>query len=797
MRDMAGRLRGWAGAQWRHPRAGRRLAGTALVAGAALWFWNCLPQPLFAAPLSSAVYDRDGALLGARIADDGQWRFAPPQRVPDKLAAAMVRFEDKRYYHHPGVDPVAVARAAWLNLRRGEVVSGGSTLTMQVVRLARGNPPRTLREKAAEAAMALRLELGHGKQEILALYAANAPYGGNVVGVEAAAWRYFGHSPEQLSWAEATTLAVLPNSPALIHPGRGRVLLKAKRDRLLEALHGEGAIDDLSYQLALAEPLPGAPLALPRMAPHLLDTLAAQEAGTRVRTTLSQPLQAAVSRRVDAAVARLSAQGVHNAAALVIDNRDMSVLAYAGNRSDLGETERGYAVDLVRRPRSTGSLLKPFLFAAMVQDGALAPASLVPDVPMHFTGFEPENFDKTYRGAVRAREALAQSLNVPAVFMLREHGVERFYDELKQLGMSTLFRAPDGYGLTLVLGGSEGTLWDLAQMYANLARISESGRSRAAVRQAALRLRADQPLQETRGAPFGAGAAYLTLDALQEVSRPEIDRNWRSFDSSRKLAWKTGTSYGLRDGWAIGVTPRHTIAVWVGNASGEGQAGLTGAGMAAPLMFEILDELPQDPWFRQPGMDLRQVALCRDDGYLPVQGCATELQWLPAGGRFQVASRNHQTVPLDAAGLWRVHSGCESVSRMQYRSWFVLPPRQEYWYRQRESGYRQLPRYRADCQRLLDAEGGRPFDIVYPEAGAKIFIPTDLGGTRGRVVLEAVHSREDAKLFWHLDGEYVGETGPFHKLALDLPAGEHRLTLVDGDGNRQVRSFTVLPRGQS
>jgi penicillin-binding protein 1C len=667
---------------------------------------------------------------------------------------------------------------------------------MQLARLVRGNPPRTLGEKAVEAALALRIECSYSKTQILALYAANAPYGGNVVGMEAAARRYFGRAPDTLSWAEAATLAVLPNDPALINPGRGRAELQRKRDAVLARLRRRGRLDEMDYRLALREPLPGAPQPLPRLAPQLLDTLAAQDPDrSQFDTTIDRPLQLAVSRVVQARADAYSAQGIYNAAALVIDNATMQVRAYAGNSADPLEAgrapERGYAVDVIQRPRSTGSVLKPFLFAAMVQDGAILPDSLVPDVPMHFAGFKPENFDHGFRGAVRARAALAQSLNVPAVHLLREYGVARFYDLLRHLGMSSLSRQPDGYGLTLVLGGAEGKLWDIAGMYANLARIAGSNAPRGGAHYASLSLLRDRPSAPQRPAELGAGAAWLTLDALQEVSRPELDQYWKNFSSTRKLAWKTGTSYGLRDGWAVGVTPRYTVAVWVGNASGEGRAGLTGAGMAAPILFDILNRLDDGGWFAVPGADLHEIPVCRDDGYLPSNGCDTQRVRAPLEAHFQAVSTHHLVVHLDPARRWQVDSRCEPVAGMVHQTWFVLPPAQEYFYRMRDAAYRGLPPWRADC-RAAEEGARRPFEIVYPEAGTVVYIPTDLGGKRSRVVFEAADRERDAVLHWHLDDQYLGSTSSFHKLPLDIAPGEHRLTVVDAAGNRQTRQFTVL-----
>ena len=436
-------------------------------------FATRLPEPLFDDAVSSVLEARDGSLLGARIASDGQWRFPGRDSVPGKYAAAVIAAEDQRFRWHPGVDPLALARAAWTNLRAGKVVGGGSTITMQVIRMSRGSRPRTYREKFVEAALALRLELGTDKDEVLALYAAHAPFGGNVVGLEAAAWRYFGRGPADLSWAEAAMLAVLPNNPGAVHPGRSRAELLEKRDRLLGRLQETGTIDAEELELALLEPLPDAPRPLPQVAPHLLQTLAAGDggAGRRYASTLDAALQRLVGDVASRQSRSLASMGIRHLAALVVDNRTFEVVAYVGNsRWAVGEGT-GHAIDLIRRPRSTGSILKPLLFARMLDAGEILPETLVPDIPSQFAGYRPENYDREFRGAVPARTALARSLNVPAVWMLRRHGVDRFYDFLRGMGMTTLHRPPGDYGLTLVLGGAEGTLWDITGMYANVARI--------------------------------------------------------------------------------------------------------------------------------------------------------------------------------------------------------------------------------------------------------------------------------------------------------------------------------------
>jgi penicillin-binding protein 1C len=765
----------------------------ALIAGIA--FWQCLSDPLFTEPLSSIILSRDGGLLGAQIAADEQWRFPQPQNVPAKFREAIVHFEDKRFFYHPGVDPLALARALYLNISRGHVVSGGSTLSMQVIRLSRKNSNRSYVEKLIEMILAFRLELSYSKEEILTLYAAHAPFGGNVVGLEAAAWRYFGRDPEHLSWAETCTLAVLPNSPALIHPGRNREVLKKKRDRLLQVLNEHGVIDDVQLKLARLEPLPGEPLPLPVNAHHLLETLISQNgySAARFQTTIDESLQNAITSIVQRHSRALSLQGIEHAAALVVDNENFDVLAYVGNSGVSMEEGTGYAIDLIRRPRSTGSVLKPFLYATMLQSGEILPTTLVSDLPTQYAGYMPENYDRRYRGAVPAKEALARSLNVPAVRMLKQHGINRFYDYLKRMGMSTLYRDPEGYGLTLILGGAEATLWDLVDMYANLSYIAKQSHLTPQSVYLNLRLLASDRIESDHIVELSPGSAWLTLNALQEVTRPENEAYWKNFSSSRKISWKTGTSYGLRDGWAIGSDSRYTVGVWVGNASGEGKPDLTGVSSAAPIMFDIFNRLKPEPWFATPYASLKEVVVCKDDGYLASNGCETEVQLAPANSHFDRISPYHQRVHLDQSGTWRVHGRCESVSNMLHRTWFVLQPGQEFYYRRQHAEYHSLPPYRKDCRNMVASSGEQgPIDFIYPNFGTRLYIPIDLGEKKGRTVFEAAHRDSDATLFWHLDDQYLGSTKVFHQMALDVQPGRHTITVVDKDGNRLSRRFEVL-----
>ena len=416
---------------------------------------------------------------------------------------------------------------------------------------------------------------------------------------------------------------------------------------------------------------------------------------------------------------------------------------------------------------------------------------LLPDVPTHYEGFAPENFDRQYRGAVPADEALAHSLNVPAVRMLKTYGVARFADLLRGAGMTTLRRPADDYGLTLILGGAEGNLWDVAAMYAGLAGIARAGAADPTPRFHGLTVVRGQAATTLGPTPISTGAAWLTLDTLLEVPRPGEEGHWRNFASSRRIAWKTGTSWGLRDGWAVGNSSRHTVAVWVGNASGEGRPGLTGSTMAAPLMFALFNTLPASPWFDRPVHALRRIDICENDGFLATDACAATPTWMPLDSHFDALSPHNLRVNLDAAGKQRVDSNCESPSRMTRAQWFVLPPAEEFYYRRVHAEYRPMPALRADC--AGGHVGGRPaLALLYPDANSQVLIPQELDGSRGRAVFEAVHRRREATIYWHLDDRYLGETHTFHQQSLDIDPGEHILTVVDDEGERVARRFQVI-----
>lgn len=765
----------------------------------AIVYYFSLPSILFNDPYATVLEDKHGNLLSAAISSDGQWRFPEGVRIPDKFKDAVILFEDKRFFYHPGADPISLSRAIKQNIALGKIVSGGSTISMQVIRLSRKNKSRTYLEKLIEIILATRLELRYSKEEILAIYASHAPFGGNVVGIEAACWRFFGRSPEQLSWSEAALLAILPNNPSLIHLGKNRAKLKEKRDRLLERLQQTGKIDALTLDLAKSEPIPENPLRLPKIAPHLLTRFIAEgKANQKIVTTLDIALQQRTRQIVHDHYHALRGNQIFNAAAIVVSVKTGNVLAYVGN-TESGR-ENNEQVDVISAPRSTGSILKPFLFAAMLNEGKMLQHTLTPDVPVIINGYSPKNFSREYDGAVPADQALIRSLNVPAVHELRDYRYEKFYELLKNVGFTPFKHPADHYGLSLVLGGAEGTLFDITSMYASMARTLENyfehpGKNKYnkkdfhPARLIPSDTTAENELEENSF--LSASSIYLTFDALLEVYRPGEESGWKYFNNARRIAWKTGTSFGFRDGWAVGVNPDYAVGVWVGNADGEGRPGLTGTETAAPLMFDIFSSLPgNNVWFSDPKSEMVKAPICRKSGSLATPLCEErDTIEIAHAGLPTLPCRYHQRVHLSSDKKFRVHSECESVSAIQTVSWFVLPPVQEYYFKTRNISYKPLPPYRNDCE---NPSSVALMDVIYPKVDSKVYVPRELNGEIGQTVFEAVHRNPKVTVYWHVDGDYVGSTTKSHRLALSPKTGNHVLTLVDENGETIKRTFKVI-----
>ena len=767
---------------------------SAIVVLILVTYYFCLPNPLFKDPTATVITSSNNQLLGAQIAKDGQWRFPHNDSIPSKFKTCIVQFEDEYFYKHPGFNPISIFKALKENLKFGGIKRGGSTITQQVIRLARKGKNRTYFEKVIEIILATRLELSASKNTILTHYASNAPFGGNVVGLDAASWRYFNRNANNLSWAESATLAVLPNAPSLIYPGKNQERLLKKRNRLLQKLLENSKIDTLTYKLSTAEGLPQKPYPLPQTAPHLLQKVAQTKPGARVQTTIDIKLQNRINYIVKNHYNKLSQNQIYNAAVLVLDVKTRQVLAYIGNTP----TDKAHQkdVDIIDKPRSTGSILKPFLYAAMLDAGDLLPNTLVADVPTQYGSYNPENYNKTYDGAVPASRALSRSLNVPAVRMLQGFGLDRFYQYLKFLKLKDLKYDANHYGLSLILGGAESNLWDLCKSYAALSstlnHFSENSSTYFSNEFCEPTFLASTKInfgkQTTDKTLFDAASTYLTYQSLKEVNRPESDESWEFFDGSKQIAWKTGTSFGFRDAWAIGSTKDYVVGVWVGNADGEGRPGLVGVQAAAPIMFDVFENLPNSDWFSEPFDEMKKVSICKQSGHRASQNCDdVEEKYIQLAGLKTKPCPYHILIHLDKNETYQVNSSCEDIGNITHKSWFVLPPLMSYYYKTKNPFYKPLPKFKPDCF----GENTISIEFIYPKENNTIFLPKDFDGKTNELILKIAHSKPERIVYWSIDERFIGTTKDIHEMAIIPEIGTHIITVVDTYGNELKRSITI------
>ncbi|MGB4654685.1 MAG: penicillin-binding protein 1C [Bacteroidales bacterium] len=752
-----------------------------------------LPSKLFEVPYTTTVLDNEGNLLGARIATDGQWRFPISEEIPDKYKTCVIQFEDRYFLYHPGVNPFAMGRALYQNIKEGRIVSGGSTITMQTVRLMRKNKQRTYFEKFVEIILSTRLELKYSKKSILALYASHAPMGGNTVGIEAAAYRYFGHNSNMLSWAEAATLAVLPNSPSLMHFGKNRDKLLTKRNKLLKTLLDREYISNDDYQLAISEPLPDEPQNMPQIAPHLLITSYKKYPGKTTKTTIDKHLQINADEILKRWNDEFAQNDIMNIASLIVDVEKNEVLAYNGN-VDFFSNVASNQVDIIFSDRSTGSILKPFLYCAMLQEGKLLPDEIIADVPINIGGFAPKNFNLQYQGAVAASDALARSLNVPAVVALRKYGIINFYQLLKKSGMTTLNNPASHYGLSLILGGAEGKLWEVANIYAHMAKnLNNYNKHKKYFEN--IDFTWEYSDKETKNTPtdyplYNAGAIWATFETLTNLNRPE-EIDWQFIPSIRKIAWKTGTSYGYRDGWSVGVTPKYLVAVWVGNASGEGRPGLTGARTAARVMFDLFNILPYTSWFDIPYQELTEAEICSTSGHLKGLNCpesSVVKKFIPKKGINTETCPYHRKIHVSNDEKYMVYENCAGSRGIKPVSWFVLPPIWEWYYKQHNPNYKSLPPYSPECSK---SDYKQVMEFIYPFPNSKIKLQKQMDGSKGKVILEIAHRNPQSTIYWHLNDMFLGETTDIHQFEISPDKGKHKLTVVDSEGNFNSTNFII------
>lgn len=731
---------------------------------------------------STMVLDNRGAPMRFFLAPDQAWRFPVAlDEVAPVFLDAVLASEDRHFFHHPGINPISLLQAAVADLRAGAVVRGGSTITMQVARLAEPKP-RTLVSKVVECFRALQLESRFTKREILGFYVNMAPYGGNLVGVGAASWFYFGKAPSQLALAEAALLTAIPRSPGRFHPVRHPQAALKARASVLAAMAEARAASPAQAEEARTHELPGRLKPPPLVGPHFAQMVLAREGRVpRIRTTLDSRVQEFCRQAMRSRLVELRSQGVENAAVVVLDVKTREVLALAGSADFLDEARHG-RVNAALANRSPGSALKPFLYAAAFQDGLLAPESLLLDIPLAQGGYDPHNYDGTYRGRVEAREALIHSLNTPAVRLLAEEGPERFLALLRQGGLRGLDRPASHYGLSLVLGGGEVNLLDLTNLYATLAQGGLHG-----------------PPVFTPGAGgertrlFSPEASALVTDILSRLERPDLPGGVERARGVPAVAWKTGTSFGHRDAWAVGFSSRFAIGVWTGNVQGQAVKGISGARQAAPLLFDLFRALEPDgaglP--KTAGLNLAEVEVCALSRQLPGPDCAQRVRMTVIPGVTALGPCPvHRRVLVDAATGLRVAGACLDGREVRQEVVTLYPAELTAWWRSSGVPVPEVPASSPGCPVALDGQGPR---ITSPGPAAAYHMRPDAPEVFQRVGLSAQAGPDSGELHWFQDGVLVASRDPGETFFLRLAPGRHRLTVVDGQGRSDSVRYVVEP----
>lgn len=737
-----------------------------------------LPKPIFKDDYSTVVLDENGEYLRVFLNKKQQWQIRPGnEKIPEKLIEAAVLFEDKRFFSHKGVDFAAIARAGIQNTLKMDKVSGASTITMQVARLIKPKR-RSFGNKIIEMIQAVKLEMFYSKKEILSFYFNNAPYGGNIIGYHAASLKYFGKEPRDLTWAEAATLAVLPNRPGLISPLKSKEKLKVKRDRLLKRMFEEKFLDEETLNLAIFEPIPEKVYPFTFMTPQLADKIERTHKGETVKTTISKNMQAGVKKIIDEYMVEMKRKGVNNCSAIVVETKSGAIKACIGS-NDYYDDKNSGKIDGVRAKRSTGSILKPFLYALAMDRGLIIPETKLEDIPENYAGYSPYNASMSFQGLVSARNALAGSQNAPAVKLLNDYGLEEFYEFLKSAGVSTLNKTPKEYGLPIIIGGAETTLWDLARLYRGLGNYGNFSDIYV--------VPGEKPKDNIL---VSRGASYLTLDILKDLKRPAEELYWKSFLNQKKVAWKTGTSYGNKDAWTAGVSPEWTICVWIGNFDGKENSGIMGIDAAAPLFFKIFNYLTMEnknSWFDAPDDDLITVKISAETGYRATENTDRTIEALAPKSAIPLKySPNEKTIFLNNNMTEEVCSLCWKPRDVVKIARVIYSPAVTQFLKVRGQSFYALPPHRKTCPTI----GRRnPIEFIYPGKNSIIFVPRGVDGKNQKIIMKAADTNKGSKIFWYMDKMYLGYTINKHEKEVAAVKGWHKLQIVDAEGHSREISF--------
>lgn len=730
---------------------------------------------------SSAVYDRKGKLLKLSLSMDDKYRlFVPFEKIPETAKQALLLYEDRGFYYHPGVNPLSIGRALW-DMAGGGRKRGASTITMQLARIVYNIDSSKIGGKALQILRALQIEMFYDKREILEAYFNLAPYGGNVEGIGAASLIYFNKNAEQLSLPQIMALTVIPQNPAkrTLMSVRGRHNAEEASKRLKQAWLEVYRHKENSY---LELPL-DAGVFLPNRAPHFV-RLALEKASGEVKTVLDLNYQEAAENILHDYVREHRHQGVYNAAAMVVDARTTDILAYVGSQDFFDNSIEGQ-VDGTRALRSPGSVLKPFIYAQALERGIIHPMTMLKDVPKNYGVYTPENFDRSFYGLLNATQALVYSRNIPAVDLLLQVGEENFYNLLKACGVQKL-RPVGFYGLAMALGGTEVSMHNLAAMYAMLYNEGRFGPLRVLQGE-------ERPLKQL----LSPEAAFLTLNMLsQNAAADDTAARFSRRKTAYPVSWKTGTSYGFKDAWSAGVVGPYVVVVWIGNFDGTPNNAFVGRDMAAPLFFRLVRKIAGQQEIAtklepSPQLNLAKVKICKDTGDLANAYCPRSVMsyFIPgvSGIRMSNVSR---LIPIDVkTGLRACRHKPPQTEMRNYNFW---PSDVLQAYAEAGINIRRPPAFKESCSQIETFNQGRAPQIVLPADNSR-FLVRSHKLPEEKLALKAALDADAELVYWYVNDHLVGQSKAGQVLEITTPVGKAKIKAVDEMGRSAAVSIETVP----
>lgn len=711
---------------------------------------------------SQVVYDRNGTILTAFLNKDEQWHIKSENEIPEILKEAVIFYEDKKFYKHSGIDYLRIVKSLFNNLTGGKKM-GASTISMQVVKLLEPTK-RTYFNKIIELAKVKKLESELTKDEILRLYLNNVPYGSNIIGYSTAIKLYFNKEIQDLSYGEASLLAILPNSPGILNLKKNNEKLLEKRNFLLKRMADKKIINQQQLKFALLEKFPTKIHYFENKTPQFSYFIKNKYIDKNITTTLDYKLHFKIENLVRDYSNTMKQIGINNAATLVIDNKTNEVLVYVASQN-YKDKKNHSEIDGLQIKRSPASLLKPFLYALSIDDGLISTESLYPDVPIYFNNFYPKNSDNKFRGMVRIEEALIKSLNIPFIKLLEDYKVDRFFyflENIDKYGDDNFNK----YGLSLILGTREMKAVDIARLYVGLANYGKFSDLKY------LMNKNNNFSDNKESKLISSGASYLTLETLSKVVRPD---NHKLYSDEKPISWKTGTSFGLRDAWAVGVSPDYTVLVWLGNFSNKPISTLSGVNTAGNLLFKIFNIVELKPKsFVKPSDNLKQIEIDEKTGYRKFYDIESKFIEYPKEAKLLRISPYLKKIFVDKNNK-------------------IIDSRNENFIDAKEKIILEYPVEVANYyyENSQDVGINRNVKIAYPTNNLSITLPKDFSGYQKLSI--KLYNPNKEFLYWYLDNKYIGFLNDEEKL-FDLEAGQHKFTIVTADGKRDEINFKILKK---